>query len=525
MAFASIFVPQFMLQAVARAEPALAGRALAVVEGNPPLCRVADLNEKAAQAGIRPGMNKTDAERAPGLEIRPRSRALEKAAHAALLDAGWSVSPQIEDTAEDTILLNLAGLAHLFGSEEQIGAHLAERARACGLQPNIAISANVETARIAARGYSGVTVIPAGQEANCLGPLPVSVLAPSAETVETLCRWGIHTCAALGALPVLELSERLGQEGVRLHALARGAESRALVIAEPGYSFEEEMELEDAVAELEPLSFLLGRLLDQLCARLVARSLAAAALHVRFKLEPSSENAFDIQREMFRRNQPPGQYEREMALPVPARDPKMLLKLLWLRLQANPPAGPVRKILLAAEAARPRATQGGLFVPRFPEPEKLEITLARIANIVGEGNVGSPSPADTHRPEAFHMERFLVPLEGGEKIRDASGARQANKPRRGSQPAASFRALRPPVPAKVELRAGRPARVMFQGRRGDVLAASGPWRGSGDWWGDAPWQEDEWDLEIQFRSSAERGIYRISYDAMRQGWLVRGIYD
>ena len=109
-----------------------------------------------------------------------------------------------------------------------------------------------------------------------LGRLPVDVLSPPRKFSKRCDRWGMHTCAALAALPMLELSERLGQEGVRLHELARGARSRSLVLAEAGDSFEEEMELEDGVAELEPLAFLLGRLLDQLCARLAARSLAAA---------------------------------------------------------------------------------------------------------------------------------------------------------------------------------------------------------------------------------------------------------
>ena len=525
MAFASIFVPQFMLQAVVRAEPALRGRALALVDGNPPLCRVVEVNEKAARAGIAPGMTKTDAVQFAGLEIRPRSRPQEEAAHAALLDVGWSVSPQIEDTAGDTIVLDLAGLTQLFGSEEEAGACLAQRASECGLLPNVAIASNAETARIAARGFSGVTVIPAGQESQRLGPLPVGVLAPSAEMAETLGRWGIHTSAALAALPVLDLSERLGQEGVRLHALARGAGARSLVVAEPGHSFEETMELDEAVEELDPLSFVLGRLLDQLCARLAARSLAVAALRVRFELEPSCENSFDIRREMFRRKNSPGLYEREIALPLPVRDAKMLLKLLRLRLQANPPGAPVRKIALAAQPARLRATQGSLFLPSFPEPEKLEITIARIAGVVGEGNVGSPSLADSHRPEEFGMQRFRALLEAAEKNRGKSGGQHPENPRAGSQVPASFRAFRPPLPAKIELHAGRPARVMFQGRRGAVRSASGPWRTSGDWWREDPWQQDEWDLEIEFPSSPERGLYRVYYDALRRDWFVRGIYD
>ena len=103
--------------------------------------------------------------------------------------------------------------------------------------------------------------------------------------LETLERWGVRTCEALAELPLLELSERLGQQGVQLHEWARGASVRSLVLAEPKLCFEEEMELEYAVEELEPLAFLLGRLLDQLCARLAARSLGACAIRLRFELD------------------------------------------------------------------------------------------------------------------------------------------------------------------------------------------------------------------------------------------------
>jgi len=544
MAFASIFVPDFILQAVVRAEPALRGRALALVEGTPPLCRVVACNAEAARAGVAPGMNKTDAAEFAGLEICPRSRAQEQSAHAALLDIGWSVSPHLEDAADDTIVLDLAGLSHLFPSDEAIGAQIVQRSCTCGLLPNVAIAANIETACIAARGFSGIAVIPPGEEPQRLADLPVSVLSPSLETVEVLNLWGVHTCAALAALPVLPLSERLGQEGIRLHALARVAGSRALVLAEPAHFFAEEMELDDAVEELEPLSFLLGRLLDQLCARLAARALAASVLRVRFEQQPSPGKARDLRDEAFPRGNPAGIYEKDLQLPVPARDSKMLLKLLRLRLQANPPGAPICKIALAAEAARPRATQGGLFRPRYPDPEKLEITIARLAGVVGEKNVGSPAPVDTHRPGEFEMQRFLAAAEAV-KAAEAAAANHRNiasldacNPRRGSVVPASFRSFRPPIPAALELDAGRPARIFFQGCCGNVQAASGPWRTSGDWWREDPWQHEEWDLEIHFCSSAEgerrdaransqpgSGLYCVYYDALQRRWFVRGIYD
>jgi protein ImuB len=535
MAFASIFVPDFMVQAVVRAEPALRERALALLDGNPPLCSVVAVDEKAARAGIECGMTKAHAAQFAGVEIRPRSRPQEKTAHAALRDIGWSVSPQIEDTAEDTIVLDLSGLDHLFRSEQEIAAHLVRHSSRCGLLSNVAIASNIETALLAARGFQGVTMIPPGKESQSLSVLPVRVLSPSEETSETLNRWGIHTCGALAELPVLQISERLGQEGVRLHARARGAESRSLIVAEQERSFEEERELDDAVEELDPLSFLLGRLLDQLCARLATRSLAAAAIRVHFELQPSFEKALDSRKEPALQKRLPAFYETKIELPIPVRDSKMLLKLLRLRLQSNPPAAPIQKIALVAEPARPRAMQGGLFLPCFPEPDKLELTIARIANVVGEKNIGSPSLADTHCPDGFHMQRFLASLDAGKLDDGKNGSFHSGKRSEFFKTPASFRAFRPPVPARLELREERPFRVVFQGLRGRVLAASGPWRTSGDWWRENPWQQEEWDLEIEFHSlpgrdssadrPPDRGVYRFYYDALRQGWFVRGIYD
>lgn len=557
MAFASIYVPDFMVQSVVRVEPALRGRAVALIEGTPPLSSVVAANEAAWLAGIEPGMSKSQAADFGTIEIRPRSPVQEKAAHAALLDLGWSVSPRVEDAAPDAIILDLAGLASIFGPEEKIASQLIERASKLGLSANVAVASNIESSLHAARGFSGITVIPPGEEATRLGCLPVSALLPSVEILETLERWGVRDCAALAALPVLELSERLGQEGVRLHELARGARGRSLAFAEPALFFEEEMELDDSVEELEPLAFLLGRLLDQLCARLAARSLAASAIQVRFDLEPSFEKNFRLLSSDSPRKDAPKTYRKILALPVPMRDSKMLLKLLRLHLQRDPPLAPIVKIIMAADPSRPRVAQGGLFLPASPDPEKLELTVARIANLVGDANIGSPESMDTHRSDEFRMSRFATSHDAAENRRKNGSRENGNghaRRKSGAVAAIAIRVFRPSVPASVELCEGRPVRVGFRGMRGDVVAASGPWRTSGDWWREDGWQQDEWDLEIRFYYSplssgasetsgvSERpnrngqniknakalpqcGLYRFYYDSIRQSWFVRGMYD
>jgi protein ImuB len=554
MAFASIYVPQFMVQAVLRTEPQLRAGALALVDGTPPLVRVIDANDSAWRVGIQMGMAKSQVAQFLGVEIRNRSQSKEAAAHAALLDLGWSVSPRMENTAADTIVLDLAGLNSLFGSDEEIAGDLSRRALSLGLATNVAAAANIEVAIHAARGFTGVTVIPDGEESRRIGVLPVHVLFPSEESLATLDRWGIKTCGDLAALPLLELSERLGQEGVRLHELARGASVRSLVLAEPSLSFREELELDTAEEELEPVSFLLGRLLDQLCARLQARAQAATAIHLRFDLG----DLFEKDAEIIKRNSPPDDnqkiYRKVLTLPVAMRDSKMLLKLLRLQLQSDPPPGSIVKIILVAEPSRRRAAQSGLFVPSSPDPEKLELTVARLAKLVGSANVGSPELVDTHRPGEFRMSRFRPPaneesprrkFKNGTELAITEPAANESPSRRSS---VGFRMFRPRLPATIELHDGIPSRVVFRGVYGSVIAVSGPWRTSGDWWREDSWLQDEWDIEVwvnspsariihtrnsfsaldsnpQQQTAAPSGTYCIYFDVTAQSWFVRGMYD
>jgi protein ImuB len=545
MPFACIYVPNFPVAAALRAEPELQAHALAIVEGKPPLEKILAVNEEAARWGVAPGITKAQAELCSEIALRPRSALQESAAHAALLDCAQSFSPCVEDAACDTALLDLAGTESLFGSLSEISRAISNLATALGLAANVAIASNPDTAVLAARGlcghglcgagtpfdklragfaHVGVTVIPAGKEAEQLGPLPVEVLFanPHAENdqkkataslLETLNRWGIRNLHALAALPEIALSERIGQEGLRLQQLARGAAPRTLVPVEVPMVFEEAVELEHPIVLLEPLAFLLNRLLEQLCARLGSRALATQELRLTLELE-----------NFFPRNQPSKnnnhQFLRTLHLPQPMLDAKVFLKLLQLDLNAHPPGAPIVKIHLAAEPARPRSAQGGLFLPPSPEPEKLELTLARIATIVGENNVGAVELLDTYHPEGFRMRRFL------------SEAPRKNEREKASDPAeeksavTALRRLRPPLRVQVTLESSQPVRVACAKKKevqGEVLWKAGPWRSSGDWWEREAWSRDEWDLAL--RNGEAVSFHRLVHDLLGGGWFVEGTYD
>lgn len=401
----------------------------------------------------------------------------------ALFECAQGFSPRIEQTAEDTVTMDAVGLDRLFGSAHDIANAIARRAADLGFPANIAIACNPDAAVHAARGFSGVSVIPEGDEAKFLAPLPVTLLTLAPEMEEIFGRWGVRTFHDLAALPEIGVAARLGDEGVRLQKLARGEGGRPLVPAGPPANFAEEMELEYPVTLLEPLSFILARLVGQLCERLEARALAAIEIRLRLQQENDLEHA------------------RSFRLPVPMRHPKLFLKLMELDLSSHPPEAAIVKVGVSAEPAKPRVTQNGLFVPLAPEPQKLELTLARIAKVVGEQNVGSPELLDTHRPRAFRMKRF------------ATQAGQAFSPVHGKYLA--LRLFTPPRAASVQ------SEYLDAGAiRGRIIAQAGPWRTSGDWWTSHPWNRDEWDIEL-----AGGGIYRVFCDFATGRWFVEGSYD
>lgn len=517
MPFACIFVPDFPVAAVLRAEPELRAQCVAVLEGKPPFETICSANEDARRAGVATGMTKLQAELCERVALRKKSELQESAAHRALLDCATSFSPRVEDAGIDTVLFDVAGLEKLLGLLPKIARQISRRASRLGLQSNVAIASTLEAARLAAHGLSGVSVVPEGKEAEFLGGLSVEVLfaekdesLEAEELLETLRRWGIRKCRELTALPKVELTERLGQRGLELQRKACGIGARMLVPSAPPLTFEEAVELEHPLVLLEPLAFLLNRMLEQLCARLLARALSAQELHLQLTLE-NRRIAGDSS---------PTCFERTLRLPVPMLDARTFLKLLQLDLSSHPPGAPVMKVLLRIEPAKPRPSQDGLFLPSSPEPERLELTLARISGVVGERSVGSPALLDTHRREAFEVQHF------------SPAQTNIAEPIAPHNLVTALRIFRPPVRVAVTHECGRPssfsllAVANFDERRiphGEILWAAGPWRSSGDWWEEDAWIRDEWDIAVQEKSAMV--LYRLVHNLIAGLWLLEGTYD
>jgi protein ImuB len=401
-------------------------------------------------------------------------------------------SPSVERISDGTVVCSIVGLDKLIGTPHQIAAEIARRGAAMGIQANLAIASNPDTAVLAAVNLPGVTVIPPGKEAEILGDLPVSALPATTELLETLDRWGVKTFADLAVLPPIGLVERLGEEGGRMRRMALGATNRPLEATPIPQDYAASLNLDQPVALLEPLLFVVSSLLHDLVRRLAQQALATNRIRLRLELEGGAAHT------------------RTLEFPLPVHDAGVLLKQIKLDLEAHPPGAEVAAVEIQLQPVNPRVLQGGLFRPAAPEPDKLHVVLARIAALVGPGHAGSPAVLDTHRPDAYAVRQYVLE----EKASDPQAPRE-DWPLR-----LSSRLFRPALAATVKLKQGRPAWLAAHSVRGAVVAASGPWRTSGEWWAPTVWEREEWDVSL-----SDGALYRVYLEPASDRWFVDGVYD
>ncbi len=412
-------------------------------------------------------------------------------------------SPWCELTSPDTAIFDAGRVERLLGGPEQIARAVWEQS---GRQANVALAAVPDAASLAAHNFSGITII--RDAAGELADLAMESLPIEPDLLDTFMAWGIRTLGDLAALPENGLAGRMGERALALQRLARGAIRRPLQIHKPPEIYEDRIALDHPIELLEPLLFLLARILNEQCARLIAHGLATNEVHVTLTLDAG------------------GEHVRTLCLPVPMRDSRALLKLLQMDLEAHPPQAAMTAVAVALNPVEPRRFQHGLFIPQAPAPDRLELTLARIRGLVGEQNVGIPELLDSHKPAPFHL--CGAGLTRGEVAMVTLSADKVDirlsllvKAAAGSQPAPAlgFRYFHPALLAKVELCDNRPARLTAPGIYGRIMSAAGPWRTSGEWWTLTPWNRDEWDIALN-----NGALYRI-YSEPGGRWQVEGAYD
>ena len=429
---------------------------------------------------------------------------------AALLErVARDFSPRIEILTPALVLIDIDGLDRLIGEPRLVGEELQ---RACRpFAPHVALASTGTAGQLLAREVAGLTLVPPGHEAAMVAPLRVEALsglgAPP-DLLSTLERWGLQTLGAFAALPPAELASRLGPAGVVWQRVARGEDARPLVPKLPEERFEEMLDLEWPIEGIDPLAFVLGRLLDPLCARLEQRDRAVAAIVLRLRVAVTRTWQM-----------------RRLELPAPMRDPRLLRTLLCLDLEGHPDVlraadgtlGGIDRIGIGIEPTPGRIAQFSLLAPPTVAPEAITTLMARLRALMGHDRCGSAALVDTHRPGAFVMEDFQP-----DGARRSGGARPFLFGQPGPSKAQALRRLRHPIPARVSLEHGRPVRVVTDRRGwsgGQVCWCAGPWRSSGDWW-NGPFDYQEWDVTLSDEAS-----YRIHEDRADSHWYIAAILD
>ena len=479
-----------------------------------------------------------------------------------LIAVAREFSPRITRVSAREVVMDLQGLTRLFGDRRAIAEELRRTAADRGVRVRVAIAGSLAAARLLARHRPGLTVVEPGADAEALAPLPVDALLvwrdddPKGadllgELVRTLRRWGMHTLAAFALLPPDDVAARLGQHGVRWQRVARGEDLGPLVPAAPEERFEQALDLEWPIEGLEPLSFVLGRLLDPLSVHLERRDRGAAILHVRLHLVTRIVHA------------------RSLQLPVPMRDAKALRTLLLLDLESHPPDAAIDRVVVAVDPTPGRVMQYSLLARPLPTPEQLSTLIARLQALMGDTRCGAPARVDSWQPGACAMKAF-APVEKGDQPRSRGDAERSSRNLRASVPpwpvsaptpgprtpdpgspvpSLALRRFRPSVIVRVQEASGRPLRVLSDRRGmtgGRVETCAGPWRTSGGWWAERAretvvshvsperpiareaegnlagesWDRDEWDVTL-----ADRVTYRIFRERDSEKWFMEGTVD
>jgi len=470
-----------------------------------------------------------------------------------LIAIAQQFSPRYERHRDELVSVDVSGLERLLGPRRVIGEELRREATARGVRLHVAIAGTRMAALLLALARPGLTIVEPGAEAETVASLPLALLEKcevgslksenadqtSDFQLQTLQRWGLRTLGELASLPPADLVARLGRPAMTWQAIARGEDIGPLVPTLESERFESSLDLEWPIEGLEPLSFVLTRLLEPLSTRLERRDRGAAVLHILLRLVTRDASGTGWE-----------EHARRLQLPTPMRDVRTLRTLALLDLESHPPAAAIDRVRIVIDPTPGRVLQHTLFARAQPTPEQLSTLVARLGALMGQDRFGAPVVVDTYRPGAFAMTAFKTDHDAShrrergdrrENIFSALSADSAVRPDLVS----AVRRCRYPVPARVVVAEGQPVRVTTDRRGftgGAVTRCAGPWRTSGDWWSGgsggsggentthathqthathpASWNRDEWDVALN-----DGAVYRIFQDRVTDAWFIDGIVD
>lgn len=278
--------------------PALRGKPI-IVGGDPAQRGVVSSASYVARSyGVRSAMPTSRALRLcpHAIVVRPRHDEYLRRSRA-VMDILHEITPQVEQISIDEAFLDVTGCERLWGPVEQIGRLIQTRIKE---EHHLPASLGIATSKLVAKiacdwgKPEGLVIVPPGQEAAFLAPLPIERLWGVGQvTGDRLRAFGILTIGDLAARSEEELAQQFGDMGRSLCLSARGIDRSRVLRSRPHRSISQERTFAKDVSDEETLLRALLRMSENVAASLRRRRLVAQT--VRIKLRHSDFSTFTRQ--------------------------------------------------------------------------------------------------------------------------------------------------------------------------------------------------------------------------------------
>ncbi|MEA3350621.1 MAG: DNA polymerase IV [Chloroflexota bacterium] len=274
-------------------DPRLRGKPFAV--GGSPDGRgvVASCSYAARQYGVHSAMPMARAVQiCPGLKVVSTRHSAYKVASRKVMTRLRVLTSQVEQLSIDEAFLDVSDLPE---NAVLIGRKLQTEIRAdLGLPCSLGIASNKLVAKIAndvgkaaAKGGTppnALTVVPPGDEAEFLAPLPVEMLwGVGPKTAQKLARMGVETIGDLAYIPEIQLEKRLGKFGWDLARRAKGIDNRPIVTEREAKSFSRENTFSHDTSDGEVLRNLLREQAQDVTRRLRKHERTARTVNIKIR--------------------------------------------------------------------------------------------------------------------------------------------------------------------------------------------------------------------------------------------------
>jgi len=519
---------------------------------------------RAQGLGIAPGRPLAQAYAiAAGLCARPATPEADGRALAALAQWATRYTPWVAaepgPAGAGGLMLDITGAAHLWGGEPALLADLLAALGAMGFEARAAAAATPGAAHAAARFLAGrrlpppspgaapplpdqtaaarsttgqpaaarpmstlpaaAVSIPAGAEAQALGPLPVGALRLPPGTAEALARVGLRRIADLTTQPRGPLAKRFGAAVLDRLDQALGAADEPIVPLPPLLAMSERLDFAEPLGRPESVAAALERLLVALCQRLEQRALGARRLELTAWRTDGSSATLAIG--TARPERAPDHLARLFAEPLQRLDAGFGIEAMVLRARAcdRQPAEQMAS-LHAGPGRAPAGPGGGTDAAAGERGRSFDRLVDRLANRLGETAVLRLTPHESHIPE--RAQRAVTAMTAPPAA--APMATRAVLPgTAAAQPGAAVRTPPRPVhllatPEPIEAMAPVPDEppVLFRWNRRThrIRLAEGPERIGPEWWLDDP------RLQTAQQDRA-RDYYRVEDTDGRRFWVFR----